>query len=62
MPRLQALLGALAVWILAMIGAAGVAYWLQLSFQNVILLIVAVAVLSFIGAFVPIVRLFNRTK
>lgn len=59
--RLAKMLGALCVWLFALLGAVGVAEWLDLGARDAWLLIGAVGVLAFFGAFLPVARLaFHR--
>ncbi len=57
MARGASMLLALVAWSFAIVGAAGVAYWLKLSSQHAILLIAAVAVIAFFGSFLSVLRL-----
>ncbi len=50
-------LGAFGVWLLAMVGAIGVAFWLNLSPRDAFVLIGVVAIVAFFGAFLPVWRL-----
>ncbi len=49
--------GASALWAMAVLGAIGVAHWLEMSSQDAILLVVAVALIAIIGSFIPAVQL-----
>jgi hypothetical protein len=51
------LIGAFALWLLAIIGALAIALWLRLSMQETRLLVIAIAFIAFFGAFLPIARL-----
>ncbi len=61
MPRLGILLGAFAVWLLAVVGALGVADMLKLSTGDAAMLVVAVALLAIFGAFIPALRLGRKS-
>jgi len=50
-------LGAFGVWLLAMVGAVGVAFWLNLSPRDAFALMGVVAIVAFFGAFLPVWRL-----
>jgi hypothetical protein len=56
------LIGAFALWFLAIAGAIAVALWLRLSMQETRLLVIAVAFIAFFGAFLPVVRLGSNRK
>ncbi len=55
-------LGASVTWAFAVLGAIGIARWLQLSSQDTILLVIAVAVIAVLGAFIPVLRLGHKSK
>jgi amino acid transporter len=55
------LLGAALTWAFAVLGAIGVANWLQLSARDTILAVIAVAVIAVFGAFIPILRLGRKS-
>ncbi|MBM3130372.1 MAG: DUF4175 domain-containing protein [Chloroflexi bacterium] len=57
MKKLLILLGALSVWLLAIVGAIALALWLRLFAHETRLLVIAVAFVAFLGAFLPIARL-----
>ena len=50
-------LNAFVLWLFAVVGAIGVAYWLRLSSQDALLLIITVALVAIVGAFIPALRL-----
>lgn len=50
------IISALFLWLLAIIGAIGLAVWLRLSPYETRLLVLAVAFIAFFGVFLPIVR------
>ncbi|MCX7838856.1 MAG: hypothetical protein N2559_05305 [Anaerolineae bacterium] len=54
--RITRIISALLLWLLAIIGAIGLAVWLRLSPYETRLLVLAVAFIAFFGAFLPIVR------
>ncbi len=56
MRRIIFLLGALVVWLLAVLGAMAVAVWLRLPPYETRLLVLAVAFIAFFGAFLPVAR------
>ncbi len=59
--KLGLLIGAFALWLLAIVGAIAIALWLRLSAPETRLLVIAVAFIAFFGAFLPILRLgINR--
>jgi hypothetical protein len=62
MQRFMVLLGAFALWLLALVGAIAVAVWLRLSLQETRALVIIVAFVAFFGAFLPIVRLGVNRK
>ena len=62
MRRFILLLGAFALWMLALVGAIAVAVWLRLSSQETRLLVIAVTFIAFSGAFLPIFRLSANRK
>lgn len=55
-------LGAFGVWLLAIVGAIGMAFWLNLSLREALGLIVGVAIVAFLGAFLPVWRLHRNQK
>ncbi len=57
MSRLVVVLNALALWMFAVLGAIGVAYVLNLTTNDAVLLVVAVAIIAVFGAFIPALRL-----
>jgi hypothetical protein len=62
MRRFIFLLGAFALWLLAIVGAIAFAVWLRLSMQDTRALVIVVAFVAFFGAFVPVVRLGVNRK
>jgi hypothetical protein len=62
MRRLIFLLGAFALWLLAIVGVIAFAVWLRLPLQETRALVIVVAFVAFFGAFVPIVRLGVNRK
>ncbi len=59
-PRKIFVLLALLTWAFAVVGAAGVAYWLKLSLQDAVVLVAIVAIAAFFGSFVPMWRLGSK--
>ncbi len=57
MSRLVVVWYALMLWMVAVLGAVGVAYVLKLSTGDAALLVAAVAVIAIFGAFIPALRL-----
>ncbi|MEW5719714.1 MAG: hypothetical protein AB1817_13870 [Chloroflexota bacterium] len=62
MKKLGLLVGAFALWLLALVGALALAVWLRLSLQETRLLVIAIAFVAFFGVFVPIARLGVNRK
>jgi len=62
MNQSSAIIGRVALWLCAVIGAIGLAVWLNLSTNDALWLIVSVAVIAFFGALVPVVRLGKNRK
>ena len=56
------MLGAFALWLLAIVGAIAIALWLRLSMQDTRALVISVAFVAFFGAFLPIFRLGVNRK
>jgi hypothetical protein len=54
--KLARLISALLLWLLAVIGAIGVAVWLRLPPYETRLLVLAIAFIAFFGVFLPVVR------
>ena len=61
MPRVGILVGAFAVWLLAVIGAIGIAFVLKLSTGDAVLLVGAVASFAIFGALIPTLRLGRKS-
>lgn len=57
MKKLGLIVGALALWFLAIVGAMALAQWLRLPMQETRALVIAVAFIAFFGALLPILRL-----
>ncbi len=49
--------GASALWAMAVLGAIGFARWLGLATRDTVLLVLAVAAVAVVGAFIPAVQL-----
>jgi len=56
------IVSALGVWLLAIVGAVGVAFWLNLSPRDAFALMGVVAIVAFFGAFLPVARLHQNRK
>lgn len=56
LPKLLRFTGALLLWLLAVIGAIGLAVWLRLPAYETRLLVLAIAFIAFFGAFLPMMR------
>jgi len=54
-------LNAFVLWLFAVVGAISVAYWLRLSSQDALLLIITVALVAIVGAFIPALRLGRKS-
>ncbi len=61
-PQWMTLLGALALWVLAIIGAIGVALILQLQFDEAQLLVGIVGIIAVIGTVIPVLRASSKRK
>ncbi len=61
MPRIAVVLYALMLWMVAVLGAVGVAYVLKLSTGDAALLVTVVAVIAIFGAFLPALRLGRKS-
>ncbi len=60
-PQVAIYSGATALWAMAVLGAIGVAHWLDLPGRDTVLLVVGVAFVAMIGTFIPAVQLgFER--
>jgi len=57
MKTLGLMVGALALWFLAVVGAIALAVWLRLSAPETRRLVIAVACIAFLGVSLPIIRL-----
>ena len=60
--KLGLLIGAFALWLLAIVGAIALAVWLRLSRQDTRLVVIALAFIAFFGAFLPVLRLGANRK
>jgi|GEM_PF-865004 len=56
MHRIVRLVGALALWLLAIAGAIAVAMWLRLPTTETRALVLLIAFVAFFGAFLPVLR------
>lgn len=56
LPKLIRCTGALLLWLLAVLGAIGVAVWLRLPSYETRLLVLAIAFIAFLGVFLPVMR------
>ena len=54
--RITSIIAALLLWLLAVIGAIGVAVWLRLPPYETRLLVLAIAFIAFFGVFLPVAR------
>lgn len=54
--RIPSILAALLLWLLAVIGAIGVAVWLRLPLYEMRLLVIAIAFIAFFGVLLPVAR------
>jgi len=62
MKKVLTIIGAFALWLLAVVGAIAAAVWLRLSAPETRLLVIAVAFIAFFGMFLPVLRLSKNRK
>lgn len=56
MKKFLSWLGALALWLLSILGALALAVWLRLSPEHTRALVILIAFIAFFGAFLPLVQ------
>ena len=58
---MKRILYAFALWLFAVLGAVGIAFWLSLSAQHALVLVATVAAIAIFGAFIPALRLGRKS-